>query len=89
LAARFSDSIYRRMDCANYLDYLRCHRHLCIRSPLTYAYTFTKSRPRKDKRGFNLISDVLPFLPTVGTPGQTPSPTPSDTRSISAVHMML
>lgn len=25
------------------------------------AHTFTKSAPRKDKRGFDLISDVLPF----------------------------
>src|SRR5262249_46145574 len=31
------------------------------RFQLTAPYTFTKSAPRKDHRGVNLISDALPF----------------------------
>jgi hypothetical protein len=40
-------------------------------------------RPRKDKRGFDLISDVLPFVRS-GTASQTQSATQSDTQSFSA-----
>ena len=42
-------------------------------------------RPRKDKRGFDLISDVLPF----GRLWYDRQITQSDTRSITAVHMIL
>jgi hypothetical protein len=41
-------------------------------------------RPRKDKRGFDLISDALPF----GQLWYTKPMTPSNTRSFSAAHMM-
>jgi len=40
-------------------------------------------RPRKDKRGFNLISDALPF-DRLCMPGRTQSDAPS----IAADHMM-
>jgi hypothetical protein len=45
-------------------------------------------RPRKDKRGFDLISDVLQFA-GCGTASQTQSGMQSVTQSFSAAHMML
>ena len=44
-------------------------------------------RPRKDKRGVDLISDALPSA-ACGTASQTHSATQSATRSIAAGHMM-
>jgi hypothetical protein len=44
-------------------------------------------RPRKDKRGVDLISDVLP-CPSVAC-GMTRRIMQSGTRSIAAVHIML
>jgi hypothetical protein len=44
-------------------------------------------RPRKDKRGVDLISDVLPFGRS-GTADQMRPATQSVTRCITAAHMM-
>jgi len=54
--------------------------------PLPETYEI---HPRKDKRGADLISDVLPFGRLCSTASRRPLPTQSDTRSIAAVHMML
>jgi hypothetical protein len=43
--------------------------------------------PRRDKRGVDLISDVLPFGRR-GMPSRTRLVTQSDTRSIAADHVM-
>jgi hypothetical protein len=43
-------------------------------------------RPRSDKRGFNLISDVL-HSAACGTASQTQSATQSVTQGFSAAHM--
>jgi hypothetical protein len=45
-------------------------------------------RPRKDKRGVDLISDALPFG-RLGYASRTQLRTLSDTPSSTAVHMML
>ncbi|PYJ90921.1 MAG: hypothetical protein DME62_16220 [Verrucomicrobia bacterium] len=45
-------------------------------------------RPRHDKRGVDLISDVLPFG-SCGTASRMQSVMQSVTQSVSAVHMML
>jgi hypothetical protein len=45
-------------------------------------------RPRKDHRGVDLISDVLPFG-RLGIPSHTPSRPQSATQSFTAVHTML
>ena len=44
-------------------------------------------RPRKDRRGFDLISDALPFG-RLWYDGPEASRMQSATRSIAAVHMM-
>jgi len=43
-------------------------------------------RPRKDKRGFDLISDALPFG---RAPVPSKFPAQSNTRSTTAAHMIL
>ena len=44
-------------------------------------------RPRKDKRGVDLMSDVLPLV-AYGTTDRMQSATQSDMRSIAAAHIM-
>ena len=57
---------------------------LLLRQPLFVH----EVRPRQDKRGVDLISDVLPFGRLSYTEPNAIA-TPSDTRSIEAAHMML
>jgi hypothetical protein len=44
-------------------------------------------RLRKDHRGVDLISDALPFVPTVVTAGRVRSTMQSGTRSTTAAHI--
>jgi hypothetical protein len=55
---------------------------------VTNSQNVYEVRPRKDKRGVDLISDALPILATYGTANQTRLPMQSATQSIAAVHMM-
>ena len=50
-------------------------------APMTSSQHIYEVRPRKDKRGFDLISDALPFGRLVVRRGQTQSRMQSDTRS--------
>jgi len=46
-------------------------------------------RPRKDKRGVDVISDALPFGRLCGTASQTQSAMQSATQAFTAAHTML
>jgi hypothetical protein len=54
---------------------------------LTYHHVY-QVHPRKDKRGVDLISDVLPFVSS-GMVSRKQSAAQSDTRCTTAVHTML
>jgi hypothetical protein len=58
-----------------------------IRPPTISTHVY-EIRPRADKRGIDLISDVLPYS-HCGMPGQTQSAMPSALPSLTAGHMML
>jgi len=55
---------------------------------MTHSQHVYEVRPRKDRRGFTLIADVLHSV-GCGMAILTLSPTQSDTQSIAADHMRL
>jgi hypothetical protein len=64
---------------------LAAEMRVFIRSNEMHTY---EVRPRKDKRGVDLVSDVLPFGRGCGMMDRKPWQTRSDTRSILAAHMV-
>jgi hypothetical protein len=58
------------------------------RNSLTIPAHVYEVRPRKDKRGVTLISDVLPFGPAVVLESRTRSAKQSATPAITAAHTM-
>jgi hypothetical protein len=80
---RKADSPFSNLKESHAMTTSESDRTLMVTSP-QHVY---EVRPRKDKRGVDLISDALPFGPCMTI--QTQSGTRSITRSFSAVHIML
>ena len=58
-----------------------------LTAPMTSSEQIYEVRPRKDKRGVDLISDALPFGRR-GTASRMQSSTQLTTRSFAVAHMM-